>query len=69
MLRYRFHHQNNINKGVIRELIGAKEIEDKNFETELMVITSENLHLEQQRLQQNIMLNLLMEMTYFSKIR
>ena len=34
------HHKNNINKGVIRELIGAKEIEDKNFETELMVITS-----------------------------
>jgi len=34
------HHKNNINKGVIRELIGAKEIEDKDFETELMVITS-----------------------------
>ncbi len=34
------HHKRNINKEVIRELIGAKVIEDKDYETELMVITS-----------------------------
>jgi len=34
------HHKRNINKDVIRELIGTKVIEDKDYETELMVITS-----------------------------
>jgi len=32
--------QNNISKGVIRDLLGAKELEDKEYETELMIITS-----------------------------
>lgn len=34
------HHKKNINKGVIRELIGSREIEDKDYQTELMVISS-----------------------------
>ena len=30
----------NVGPEVIRELLGAKEIEDKEYETELMIITS-----------------------------
>ena len=32
--------KNNIPPGVIRDLLGAKELEDKEYETELMIITS-----------------------------
>ena len=32
--------KNNIPPGVVRDLLGAKELEDKEYETELMIITS-----------------------------
>jgi len=34
------HWRGNIPPGVIRDLLGAKELEDKEYETELMIITS-----------------------------
>ena len=34
------HQKKNIGPEVIRELLGAKEIEDKEYETELMIFTS-----------------------------